>query len=437
MLNNQGQVLLIVAMIMALASAYTLIMIDKSVHATKINKAINDEKAALWLAEAGVEKAVWCLNQTAGTNCGGTFGASYIGESNMNLGNGTVTTTVSGDTTSKTVIAVGHSSGGQTKTVHIGASSAPGTVTQSGFDFAVQATGGGVTLSNNAQINDGPTYSDADIVCSNHAETERDVYVSKSGGKIDGCENIRDAHADKVLNSQVSRNAYYKNNPADISGTTVGGTKYPGSATPTPRGLPVFDLDFWHAAAEAGGTITGNYSPPNGSTLGPKKINGNLTIDGVTVTITGPVWVAGNIILTNGANLRLSLDFGSASGVLLADNPANRANSGLVIINNNATITRSPVDGSYIFFVSTNTRTDQWSPAINIGNNVDGGVFYATSGCATVNNNGLATAVAGYKVYLANNTFVNYDNTGQTPVSMKLATTKAGPWRPVQGSRSE
>lgn len=435
--DNKGQVLLIVTVILALASAYTLILMEKSVHATKLTKTINDETKTLWLAEGGIQKAIWCLNQTSGSSCGGTYGENYIGESGVDLGDGTVTITVTGDTDNKNIVAVGRLPSGKTKTVRIAASTAPGTVTQSGFSFAAQASGGGIGLSNNAQVNNGPLYSGADIVCSNNALTADDVFVSRSGGKIDNCRDIRVAHADKVLNSRVNRNAYYKNNPADIAGTTVSGIKYPNSTTPAPQTLPDFDLDFWHAAAEEGGTINGNYSPPNGSRLGPKKINGNLTLDGTTLTLTGPVWVAGNITLTNNANLSLSLDFGSASGVLLADNPADRANSGLIVINNNATITRSPVDGSYIFFVSTNTKTSDWSPAINIGNNVDGGVFYALSGSVTVSNNGNATAVAGYRVYLSNNTTVNYDNAGATPVSMTLATTGAGAWRGTPGTRSE
>lgn len=435
-LDNRGQVLFIATMILALASAYIVTMVGKSVHSTRINKVINDQSQALWIAEAGTQKAVWCLNQTVGTNCGGTYGASYVGETGVSLNGGSFTTTVAGTSSPKTITSVATSAGGKTKRVVVQASTAPQTVTQSGFDFALQVTGGGVTLDNNAQVNNGPLHSGANVICDNGAMMEKDVFVSLAGGKIDNCGNIRDAHADKVLNSQVNRDAYYKNDPADIAGTTVGGTKYPSSPTPEPETLPPLDLDFWHTAAEVGGTISGNYTPPNGSTLGPKKINGNLTIDS-TVTITGPIWIAGNLTLNNGAVLRLSSDFGEASGILLADNPADRANSGLIVINNNAIVQRSMIDGSYMFFVSTNTRTQDGSPAINVGNNVDGGVFFAPNGAVTINNNGFVTAVAGYRVRLTNNTAVNYDDTGITPVSMKIATTQAGAWHKTPGTRSE
>ncbi len=435
--DNRGQVLLIAAMIMALVSAYAVVVIDKSVHATKLNKAINDNSQALWFAEAGANKAVWCLNQTVGTNCGGTFGSGYVGESNINMGNGTFTTTVSGTSTLKTVTSVGTTPGGETKTVKIQTSTAPQTVTQSGFDFAVQATGGGVGLSNNAEVQNGPLYSAADVTCSNNAETERDVYVSRVGGKIDNCDNIRDAYADRVLNSQVNRDAYYKNNPADISGSTVTGTKHPNSSTPAPRALPSFDFNFWHQAAEAGGTISGNYTAPNGSTIGPKKINGNLTIDSTTVTITGPVWVLGNVLLTNNSVLKLSTAFGPASGLILADKPSDMANSGTITISNNAVLERSGIDGSYIMFVSTNTKTSDSSPAINVANNVDGGVFYAPNGSVTINNNGNAMAAAGYRVFLNNNATINYDSAGVTPANMTVASTAAGTWRKVKGTRSE
>jgi hypothetical protein len=358
----------------------------------------------------------------------------------VSLNGGTFTTTVVGTSTSKTVTSIATSSSGKIKKVVVQASAAPQTVTQSGFDFAVQASGGGVDLTNNVEINNAPVYSNGNIICSNNTYTNHDVFVSLPGGKIDNCDNIHDAHADRILNSEVERDAYYRNHPADLTGTTVGGTKYAGSPTPEAKSLPAFDLDFWHAAAEAGGTISGNYTPPDGTSisLGPKKINGNFTLtNNVTLTVTGPIWVVGNFNISNNAVIRLNSDFGEASGILLADNPANRANSGRITIGNNAIIQRSVVDGSYMFFVSTNTSTSDSSPAISVSNNVDGGVFYALNGSVKIFNNGNVTAAAGYRVKVENNGQINYDDTGITPVSMKLASTEAGTWRKVQGTRGE
>jgi hypothetical protein len=115
----------------------------------------------------------------------------------------------------------------------------------------------------------------------------------------------------------------------NVTGTTVRGSLYcqTGSGNnkacntslpdPEPQPFPVSDanIDQWKMEGEAGGIIAGNYTQ-NGGTIGPKKITGNLTLSG-TVTVAGTLWVQGNVIMTNGAIIRLASAYGADSGTIV------------------------------------------------------------------------------------------------------------------------
>lgn len=103
--------------------------------ATVVEDALVDNRArtlltatlsARQLADAGVRKAVYCLNATSGLNCGGSFGERYIGESQVSLGGGTYTTTVTAESeTSRHVESVGETADGWPHVTTARASSEP------------------------------------------------------------------------------------------------------------------------------------------------------------------------------------------------------------------------------------------------------------------------------------------------------------------------
>ncbi len=435
--RRRGFTLVVTTILLGIVMSLSIIVLDTTLNSRRTAEYNEGAQEAVLLAEAGIHKAMYCLKATNGANCGGNYGSSYTGESNVAFGGGKFTVAVAGSGATKTITATGTSGSGVLMTVKTSTSTAAPSVAQSGFDLAVQASDLGVNLQNNASVNNGTVYTDSDVVCGNNAEVNYDIYVSRSGGKIDNCDGVINGHADKILNSQVLGNAYYKVNPTDIAGTSVAGTKYANQMTPAPRLLPTFDKAFWEDVAETGGIIAGGYTLTNNASgaIGPAKITGDLSLsNNATLTLNGPIWVVGNVTIGNNVTIQLATGFGSSSGVIIADNPADTANGGIIDISNNAVVSGSGSDGSYMLMYTTNTRTSDTSPAIKVANNAAGGIFYAPNGSVRIHNNGSAIAALGRRVYLDNNAAINYDSSGVTPASMTLATVVGGTWRFLAGA---
>ncbi|MEY4744764.1 MAG: hypothetical protein RL272_709 [Candidatus Parcubacteria bacterium] len=432
--DRRGFALIVTTVLLGVVIAVSLTLLDVSLTDQRTARYVERTQDAVLIAEAGVHKALFCLKATGGALCGGAYGPSYAGQSNVGFADGRFSVTVADSGTDKVITSVGTSAGGVSQTVRTTVNTTAPSQAQSGFNYSVQTSDLGVVLQNNAHVNNGTVYTDSDVVCGNNADINYDIYVSKVGGKIDNCDGVIEAHADRILNSQVLGDAYYRNNPADIAGTTVGGAKHPNQPTPAPRTLPVFNKQFWEDVAESGGIINGNLSPANGSSLGPVKILGNLTLsNNVFVTLTGPVWVVGNVSISNNAGVGLAAGFGASSGVLIADDPADNVTDGKVDIGNNGFVTGSGIDGSYVLLYSANTGVSDAAPAIKIANNAAGGIFYAPFGSIHVYNNGNAVATVARRVYMDNNAYVTYDSAGVTPASMSIATANGGIWRFLQG----
>jgi len=206
-----------------------------------------------------------------------------------------------------------------------------------------------------------------------------------------------DAHAHSISYSIVGRDAYYQS----LFYTTVLGQSYPDSPDPAPETMPISESNIadWKAEATAGGVINHDYILAMGGhgSLGPKKINGNLILFlGADLTLTGPVYVTGYIMIYQNCQVRLSADYANFSGVLL--------NDGFVSIANNVDfITTSP--GAYILLLSTAT-----GDVLNIVNNSTAAIFYAPNGNIFVANNVILKEATAQKITLANNAQVIYES---------------------------
>ncbi|MEY4723817.1 MAG: hypothetical protein RLZZ324_1330 [Candidatus Parcubacteria bacterium] len=428
----QGFALLSATMLLGILMAFSFIALDTSLNSRRIGNAFTQSLSAEEIAEAGVHKAVYCVKASVGTYCGGSFGNAYAGESNVSFGGGTFTVAVSGTSTTKTVLSTGTSATGQTKKVAETITTNADSVSMPGFDYAVQAGSLGVSMSNNACTKNAAVRSDADVICGNNATMNgQDVIVTTAGGKIQNCTGIRDGYADKILSDTLTRDAWYKVDPTDIAGSTVGRTKHANSSTPSPLPFPTFDTATWESVASAGGTYNGDYNLLNNATasIGPLKINGNLTLNNnVTLTLTGPIWVNGNITAGNNATIKLSPTFGVASGLLLADKAADIAASGKIDFGNNTTLMGSGTDGSYLLVVTTNTSSGSTgaTSAIHVSNNAGSAIYLAPSGSVYIDNNAGAVSVSAKKVTLDNNACVTYDKTGVTPNTMTVGTNSGG-----------
>lgn len=223
--------------------------------------------------------------------------------------------------------------------------------------------------------------------------------------------------------TQVSVNGNAKANT--ITSSTIGGIAYcqtgssnnkicnTSQADPTPLNMPLSDANIQQLRddATAGGTIIGDYVASGTVSLGPKKITGNLSVTNWdTLKLAGVIYVVGNVDVSNNGTLKCDASFGADSCVLVAD--------GWIDAGNNANFNGSGTAGSYILGVTAiegcngGTQTAgcaTGNSGVNLSNNLTGAVFYASKSMVNLSNNAQLKAVIGYKLNLANNTEIEYE----------------------------
>jgi len=232
------------------------------------------------------------------------------------------------------------------------------------------------------------------------ADSFFNIYIGGINGLISGItvgeNSVGIAHANTVTNSNIAGDLYCQtgtgnNKPCDT-----------GRTDPVQVSLPISEQNIidWKSEAEVGGIHDGNYIIDGVSLfLGPKKINGNLTIqNGARVTIMGTIWVTGDIIINNNAEIKLHSSFGSSDVAIISD--------GIVDVGNGATFSDSGTEGSYIMILSTSSS----SSAITLGNNAGAIVLYASNGTVNVSNNAGARAINGNYIHLSNNAIIEYES---------------------------
>lgn len=182
-----------------------------------------------------------------------------------------------------------------------------------------------------------------------------------------------------------------------------------------PQNFPITESQItqMEAQAVAGGTI--NCSPtctiPTGSAIGPKKYVGDVVIDlGAIVNLTGTVWVAGDLTISNNSVLRLDDGYGTGSGVIIADDPANRTTKGRITLSNNGDLRGNSMPDTYIMALSMNGDPTFVNDAIDITNNLTAGIAYAANGAVDISNNASLKEVTGQKIKLQNNATIVYES---------------------------
>jgi len=242
------------------------------------------------------------------------------------------------------------------------------------------------------------------------------AFKTWSGNSNNFLDNVSvggNAHANTITDSIIGGDAYFQT----LSDTTVAGTQYPGSSDPAIISLPLPDsiISGWKTEAEAGGIITGDYTVDAGAirTLGLKKIVGNLIVsNGGDLTISGTIYVTGNINIFNNAKIRLGSNFDQYSGSIVTD--------GIINIYNGCAFFGGP-GGGYILMVST--KNDE---AINLSNNSDATIFYAPNGEVTVSNNAILKEITGYKIHLNNGAQIIYES---GIASIQFSSGTGGTWK--------
>ena len=237
------------------------------------------------------------------------------------------------------------------------------------------------------------------------------TYLGAGISSIDNIDILGTAKANTINDSDIGVDAYYQT----ISNTTVGGSSYPGSTDPPLLSMPISDANIasWVADAEAGGTISGDHSVAVDESLGPVKITGNLLfpVNNKTLTITGTVYVEGDIDIDNGSTIICDSAYGDNSCIVFSD--------GWIHISNNGQFAGSGDPNSYIMLLSTLDCDGSSSAppcddadhngAIDIHNQADGAIIYANNGLINLHNGVNVTEVTAYKLRLDNTATVTYE----------------------------
>ena len=363
----------------------------------KILRGLNNSTQAYYAAESGIEDIVMRISRSKSWSPSYSFDC---GASNVSV---QVSDPVGG---SRTITSQGDLSGASRRVRTVYAISTE----EISFYYGAQVGDGGMLMANNARIR-GNIYSNGSILPAKGGDKgiiDDTVIVANNGNRIEGLQVGQNAKAHTCKDSIITGSLTYVAG-GSIENCVAGETIDSQPNEILPKDLPISQdqIDRWKQDAEEGGVIEGDYEIPIGVTvnLGLKKITGNFTINNnATLNMTGVVWVVGNLAVMNGSTIKLDhSSFGSLSGMIITD--------GKVEVRPGAVLQGSGEPESYLLLLSTNPEiSDTTSPAIDVDNNADAAIFYASEGLIVMRNNIQAREVTGYKVYLDNNAEIIYES---------------------------
>lgn len=345
-----------------------------------VNRVFVKSIEARAVADAGVEDALYRIM------AGRQIGASET------LGAGRATTTMTMTTTAAGATRIIRSAGRRDSLQQNVEAALTTTTTGVAFNFGAQVGDGGLTMNNGAKIN-GNVYATGDI---NGGTVTGTATVANSAGGV----------TTKIANATIGVAGHANLFVND----TIGGSACPNPncvvENPARQDMPITDqmIQRWkdQAACSSGCTlITGNHNVSGLENLGPAKITGNLTFsNGARLTVTGTIWVAGDIDFANNCAVSLASGYGSKGGIIVAD--------GTVSVANGCTFSGSGSAGSLIMLLD-----DKNAPAsrvIDVSNNSAAVIYYARNGRVHFNNNAAAKEATAYGLDLDNNVTITYDS---------------------------
>jgi len=367
---KSGQVLIIGIIFVAVASILTISLFSRVADFLHFGSNSILKEQATQLAEAGVDSALWQLNKTPG-NCP----SGYCG-SEQTLGTtGSFIVTVQDKTSSlKTITATGYVPNATNprvkRTIKVDVLISADTIS---FYYAVQVGDGGVFMANSSTIN-GTVYSNGNIEGHNSSKIDGEAWAYGSISSPDPAITHPPSHPNASLQPLP-----------DISD----------------------EINNAQIQALAGGVIDCSTTPAEcyinsgPRDLGPKKyINGDLNItNNAIVTIKGPVWVTGNLNVSQGeTQVNLDESFGSVGSYIIVD--------GIISISQGATFNPTSAKPNGYLLVVTNSTSPN---AMSIGQSGANAVFYTLNGGAELSQTASVNALVAKKLTIQNSAVLNYD----------------------------
>ena len=132
--------------------------------------------------------------------------------------------------------------------------------------------------------------------------------------------------------------------------------------------------------------------------MGPHKIDGNLSMSVSSIlSMTGTIWVTGDLTISQSSILELDNAYGNLSGAIIVD--------GLTDLSQTGKARGSGTEGSYLVIVSTNSG----NPAIAINNSFEADILFALNGWVTVKNSTNIREITGYGIHIKNHAGLVYE----------------------------
>lgn len=222
-----------------------------------------------------------------------------------------------------------------------------------------------------------------------------------SGMKIGTAAN-GSAWARTVNNVMVNGSLYCK------AGTGNNKSCDTSKADPSAAAMPIStgNLDQWIDDATAGGaTTTITIGGSNTRTMGPIKINGNLTVTASgKLYITGTIYVTGNVTVDGSGKIFVDSSLGSASGVIVSDGWVNLGGSGGVY--------GSGAPNSYVIIATKSTCPVGCgtTPAVEVSGSAGSVVVSAPDGTVSFSGSAKVKSVVAKTMSMIGSTEINYDS---------------------------
>ncbi|HEY4493934.1 MAG TPA: hypothetical protein VJB95_00670 [Candidatus Paceibacterota bacterium] len=407
-INNQSGAAMMIAVIFFLFISLAIIsgLVSPSIREFKnANQNLNSKKS-YFLAESGSEDAVYRILT------GKSIGTSETIVLDFNSATTSITS-ISGS--QKEIVSLGEVRSNHRKTF-LTLTEGEGVV----FKYGSQAGQGGIVFHNNSYL-DGSFYSNGDIIGSNGAYITGDAFVAGSSGSISnmrvGYGGTGDARAHTVTGSTITGALYCQTGSGNNKSCNT------SQADPEDEDMPITDEEIseWKNDASSGGTTSGNVTISSPTTLGPRKIAGNLTVND-TLTVAGTLYVTGNITISD--TVRLATSYGATSAIIIAD--------GYIIINGGVDFEDSGTTGSYIMLLSESSCDESMSGdpcngrnAIEVNNNSSISIVNAQKGTIYFKNNAGVKEVVANKIELKNNVGVEY---GSGIINVNFTSGPGGGW---------
>ncbi|OHA67019.1 MAG: hypothetical protein A3C82_00975 [Candidatus Wildermuthbacteria bacterium RIFCSPHIGHO2_02_FULL_47_12] len=348
----------------------------------RIGRNAQNSTQAYWAAEAGAEDALLRLKE----------GMSFASPISFFAGEGAVTTTIMEIAPGIDLVTAQGNDASRVRKVQALFALSGTTPT---FFYGAHIGAGGLQMDNLSKVI-GNAFSNGDIVSSGAAEVTETATVAGVGGSISGI-TAKHAFADTCAGSDIAQELHANN-----KGNCTYGSYAVLGAPPALVSLPLGDeqVQQWKDDAQAGGALAGPYEleGSNAATLGPKQIVGDLMVeDSAVLTLSGTLWVTGNVTVKNSGRVKLAGSYGAMSGVVVAD--------GTITLENNSISAGSGNPDSYLMYLSTKSS----NPAIITKNNAIADIIYASQGWVEVQNNAQLVEVTGYGIHLMNNAVIQYE----------------------------